>query len=113
MMADSFPPRYHESVGVGGKNLSGGQRQIVWLLRSLMSPAPLVVMDEPTSALDPESRTDIIKLLKSSFQGRTLLVVTHDPVVKQMAKNVIEMSEGNVKASLRASSHGSFNGAHI
>jgi ABC-type lipoprotein export system ATPase subunit len=76
-----------------------------------MSPAPLVVTDEPR-ALDPESRTDIIKLLKSS-PGRTLLVVTHDPVVKQMAKNVIEMSEGNVKASLRASSHGSFNGAHI
>jgi ABC-type bacteriocin/lantibiotic exporter with double-glycine peptidase domain len=111
-VADSFRPRYHETVGVGGKNLSGGQRQIVWLLRSLMSSAKLVVMDEPTSALDPESRTDIIKLLKSSFKGRTLVVVTHDPVVKQMAKDVIEMSDGNVATtpSLRPSSHGSFNG---
>jgi ABC-type multidrug transport system fused ATPase/permease subunit len=52
-VADSFLSRYEEAVGVGGKNLSGGQRQIVWLLRSLMSKAPLVVMDEPTSSLDP------------------------------------------------------------
>lgn len=97
-VADSFLPRYHESVGVGGKSLSGGQRQIVWLLRSLMSDAPLVVMDEPTSALDPESRADVIKLLKSSFKGRTLIIVTHDPVVRQMAKHVVEMEAGELRS---------------
>jgi ABC-type transport system involved in Fe-S cluster assembly fused permease/ATPase subunit len=42
---------------VGGKTLSGGQRQIVWLMRSLFSKAPVVMLDEPTSALDPRPGT--------------------------------------------------------
>jgi ABC-type multidrug transport system fused ATPase/permease subunit len=88
-VADSFKPRYREPVGVGGKSLSGGQRQVVWLLRSLLSDAPIVVMDEPTSALDPASRKDVIALLKSSFRGRTLIVVTHDADVRAMADDIV------------------------
>lgn len=100
-VADSFRPRYNELVGVGGKNLSGGQRQIVWLLRALLSDAPVVVMDEPTSALDPESRGDVVRMLASSFKGRTLLLVTHDAEVRAMADSVIKMDAGRVVPSAR------------
>jgi ABC-type lipoprotein export system ATPase subunit len=57
-----------------------------------MSPAPLVVMDEPTSAR-PGVAHGHHQAAEEAASRFTLLVVTHDPVVKQMAKNVIEMSE--------------------
>lgn len=98
-VADAFADRYHKAVGVGGKKLSGGQRQIVWLMRSLFSNAPVVMLDEPTSALDPASRSDVMRLLKSKFKGRTLIVITHDPAVMKMADRVVEMEHG--KASVR------------
>jgi ABC-type multidrug transport system fused ATPase/permease subunit len=55
-VADIFEGKMDESVGVEGNNLSGGQRQIVWLLRSIYRPSPILILDEPTSALDPENK---------------------------------------------------------
>jgi ABC-type multidrug transport system fused ATPase/permease subunit len=97
-VADAFAPRYHKSVGVGGKALSGGQRQLVWLMRSLFSGAPIVMLDEPTSALDPASRNDVMRLLKSSFTDRTLIIITHDPAVMKMVDTVVEMEHGKAAA---------------
>jgi ABC-type multidrug transport system fused ATPase/permease subunit len=98
-VADAFKPRYDKTVGVGGKSLSGGQRQIVWLMRSLFSKAPVVMLDEPTSALDPASRNDVMNLLKTKFKGRTMIIITHDPAVMKMVDTVLEMEGG--KASVR------------
>ena len=60
--------------------LSGGQQQRVALARSLVSDRPLVLLDEPFSALDASSRADArAALLTLQSQGKTLVLVTHDP----------------------------------
>jgi ABC-type multidrug transport system fused ATPase/permease subunit len=97
-VADAFKPRYDKTVGVGGKMLSGGQRQIVWLMRSLFSTAPVVMLDEPTSALDPASRNDVMNLLKTKFKGRTMIIITHDPSVMKMVDTVVEMEGGKASS---------------
>jgi ATP-binding cassette subfamily C protein LapB len=78
--------------------LSGGQRQIVWLMRSLFSTAPVVMLDEPTSALDPASRNDVMNLLKTKFKGRTMIIITHDPSVMKMVDTVVEMEGGKASS---------------
>ncbi|SNY90023.1 putative hydroxymethylpyrimidine transport system ATP-binding protein [Cohaesibacter sp. ES.047] len=59
--------------------LSGGQRQRVALARTLMSDADLILLDEPFSALDPATRATMQELAHTQFEGRTILLVTHDP----------------------------------
>lgn len=60
--------------------LSGGQRQRAALARTLMEDRPLILMDEPFSSLDAITRTRLQELAARSFRGRTVLLVTHDPL---------------------------------
>ncbi|MEM7068461.1 MAG: ABC transporter ATP-binding protein [Pseudomonadota bacterium] len=59
--------------------LSGGQRQRVALARTLMEDRPVVLLDEPFSALDARTRAQMQELTAEVLQGRTVLLVTHDP----------------------------------
>jgi len=75
-----------EMVGVGARAaarpaaLSGGERQRVALARTLMEDRPLVLMDEPFSALDAITRYRLQALAARLLAGRTVLLVTHDPL---------------------------------
>ncbi|ATX65413.1 ABC transporter ATP-binding protein [Roseinatronobacter bogoriensis] len=60
--------------------LSGGQRQRVALARVLMEDCPIVVLDEPFSALDTLTRLAMQDLAASLLQGRTVILITHDPL---------------------------------
>ena len=73
--------RLGEDVGPGGGRLSGGQRQIVWCLRLLLRPPPVVLLDEPTSSLDADSRALLLRLLERRLLGTatTVIIVSHDP----------------------------------
>ena len=73
-------------VGLGGQRdqlpatLSGGQRQRAALARTLMEDRPVVLMDEPFSALDAITRARLQALAAQLLAGRTVLLVTHDPL---------------------------------
>ena len=75
-----------ERVGLSGRSadrpaaLSGGQRQRVALARTLMERRPVVLMDEPFSALDAITRLRLQELAAELLTGRTVLLVTHDPL---------------------------------
>lgn len=74
------------AVGLAGRerdrpaSLSGGERQRVALARTLMEDRPLVLMDEPFSALDAITRLRLQDLAGTMLAGRTVLLVTHDPL---------------------------------
>jgi ABC-type multidrug transport system fused ATPase/permease subunit len=76
----SFDKDMDELVGVEGNKLSGGQRQIVWLLRTLLSPASILIMDEPTSALDPNNKKLINSIINKISVGKTVIIVSHDKI---------------------------------
>ncbi len=75
-----------DQVGLAGREddrpakLSGGQRQRVALARTLMEDRPVVLMDEPFSALDAITRFELQALAAELLAGRTVLLVTHDPL---------------------------------
>ena len=69
-----------KSVGVEGILLSGGQRQIVWIIRAMMRNPSILIFDEPTSALDPKNKDVIIKAIKNVGKDKTVLIITHDSI---------------------------------
>lgn len=77
-------------------NLSGGQKQRVAIARALVSHPPIVLADEPTAALDSHSGRDVVNLMQTlaKEQGCTILIVTHDNRILDVADRIIHMEDG-------------------
>lgn len=77
--------------------LSGGEQQRVAIARALMNGCQVVLADEPTGSLDSQSGREIMEQLRSlAKQGRTVVVITHDPNVASYAVRQIELLDGRV-----------------
>jgi putative ABC transport system ATP-binding protein len=80
--------------------LSGGQQQRVAIARALIADPTLLVCDEPTGDLDRESAEDILNLLKilNQKQGKTIVMVTHDPRAAAYASRKLYVDKGRLTA---------------
>ena len=77
--------------------LSGGQKQRVAIARAIVNEPSMILADEPTGALDTKTSAEIMELFKSlNKQGRTVVIVTHDPKVAEQCHRVIEISDGEI-----------------
>jgi ABC-type multidrug transport system fused ATPase/permease subunit len=79
-----------------GRRLSGGQRRRVEIARLLIQDAPVVVLDEPTAALDADTARHVMRSLKTLLAGRTVIVITHDPVALEVADRVVGLEAGRL-----------------
>lgn len=79
-------------------NLSGGQKQRVAIARALVSHPKLVLADEPTAALDSKSGRDVVEIMQklAKEQGCTILIVTHDDRILDVAERIIELEDGSL-----------------
>jgi ABC-type multidrug transport system fused ATPase/permease subunit len=73
-----LPQGLDTMAGSRGENLSGGQRQIIYLLRSYLSNKPITIMDEPTAAVDAFHKKYVIQMIQEMSKKTTMIVVTHD-----------------------------------
>lgn len=72
--------------------LSGGEQQRVAIARTILKPGSIVMCDEPTGSLDESNSKKILNLfVKMKNDGKTLIIVSHDPLLKEIADNVIEL----------------------
>ena len=93
-----------ETVGLGERldyypqGLSGGQKQRVAIARALVTCPSLVLADEPTAALDSKSGRDVVELMQqlAKERGCTILMVTHDNRVLDIADRIIHMEDGRL-----------------
>lgn len=77
--------------------LSGGQKQRVAIARAIVNEPSMILADEPTGALDTKTSAEIMELFKSlNAQGRTVIIVTHDPKVAEQCDRIIEISDGEI-----------------
>jgi putative ABC transport system ATP-binding protein len=93
-----------ESVGLADRadhfpsQLSGGEQQRVAIARALVKDPPLLLCDEPTGELDFETGKLILSVLRriNEQRGKTVLLVTHNSAISQMADRVIRLRSGEV-----------------
>jgi putative ABC transport system ATP-binding protein len=77
--------------------LSGGEQQRVCIARALINDPKIVLADEPTGNLDAANEEVVLRLLRElHHQGRTIVMVTHDPVVARLADRRIELHHGKI-----------------
>ncbi|MBZ5574656.1 MAG: ATP-binding cassette domain-containing protein [Acidobacteriia bacterium] len=81
--------------------LSGGEQQRVCIARALINDPKIVLADEPTGNLDAVNEEIVLRLLRELHQqGRTIVMVTHDPVVARLADRQIELHHGKISAQI-------------
>lgn len=103
-----------QQVGLGDRlnhypeNLSGGQKQRVAIARALVSRPKLLLADEPTAALDSKTGRDVVSLMQhlAQEQGCTILLVTHDNRILDIADRIVHMEDGILKRNTLASTMG-------
>jgi putative ABC transport system ATP-binding protein len=79
--------------------LSGGEQQRVCIARALINDPKIILADEPTGNLDAKNEEIVLQLLRDfHHQGRTIVMVTHDPVVARLADRRIELHHGKIAA---------------
>jgi len=97
------------SVGMGHRlshqpaELSGGQQQRVAVARALVTNPSLILADEPTGNLDSHSTEDVLRIFaRLNEEGRTVVLITHEPDVAAQCKRVIRLSDGAVVEDRRS-----------
>ncbi|MCX8206543.1 MAG: ABC transporter ATP-binding protein [Methanothrix sp.] len=102
-----------ESVGVSHRadfsplNISGGERQRVAIARALANNPEIIIADEPTGNLDLKSTEEVMDILSGlNREGRTIIMVTHNPEITKYCNRVIRMRDGRIldQSSLERSS---------
>lgn len=90
-----------ESVGLGNRldhkpnEMSGGQRQRVAIARALVNNPAIIMADEPTGNLDTKSSYEIMDIFKAmNDEGKTIVMVTHEPDIAQQTKRILVMRDG-------------------
>ena len=98
-----------EQVGLGDRvrhrpnQLSGGQQQRVAIARALVTDPMVILADEPTGNLDSASSREVLGILtRLHDQGRTVILITHDPNVAGIARRIFSMSDGRLREEAAA-----------
>jgi putative ABC transport system ATP-binding protein len=86
--------------------LSGGQQQRVAIARALITEPAILLADEPTGNLDSESSIEIMRLLsRLNSEGRTIVLITHEPDIAAFAGRVVRLRDGHIVSDLRQTPH--------
>jgi putative ABC transport system ATP-binding protein len=98
--------RLLESVGIAHRinfspqNISGGERQRVAIARALANDPKIIIADEPTGNLDLKNSNEVMKILSNLNQeGRTIIMVTHNPEITENCSRVIKLRDGRILES--------------
>ncbi|MFC4700827.1 ABC transporter ATP-binding protein [Glaciecola siphonariae] len=92
----ALPNAYDTQVGDNGVLLSGGQRQRISLARTLLLNCNIIIFDEPTSFADSHGKAEFAKLLSTQLQQHTVIVVTHDQALCDVADKVFTLKNGEL-----------------
>jgi len=116
--AEAHAAGWLSALGLGGMEqrrigqLSGGQAQRVAIARAQVTGAPIVFADEPTGALDSSTSNEVMAALlhATTGQGRSLVVVTHDPDVAARCDRVLHMRDGRIVGETAGTASGTASG---
>lgn len=102
-----MPDGIDSIVGKYGSKVSGGQRQIIWLVRTIIQDPDIILMDEPTSSIDEKTKEIVHRLCTILMKQKTVIMVTHDAFLTRYADRIIEMKHGVIVKDQSTSSSSS------
>ena len=108
-----LPQGLDTMAGSRGENLSGGQRQIIYLLRSYLSNKPITIMDEPTAAVDVFHKKYLIEMINEMSKKSTVIVVTHDAEYAASFPMKIYLESGKITKIVGGGAGGGGTGAGV
>ena len=91
-----LPDGYATDIGEAGRRLSGGQRQRIAIARALVGDPPVLILDEPSSSLDRQAELELRKTLQEIGEERTVIVVTHSPILLAACDHLVALDRGKV-----------------
>jgi ABC-type bacteriocin/lantibiotic exporter with double-glycine peptidase domain len=92
-----LPQGYDTVLGERGQGLSMGQRQLLCIARALIRNPRILILDEATSALDPASEEHLLRQLKGTLRGRTVIMITHRLAPLAIADRVALLIDGRIE----------------
>jgi ATP-binding cassette subfamily B protein len=101
-LLQSLPNGLDTVAGERGLTLSAGERQRVAIARAFLLNPEVVILDEPSAALDPERELDLLESLRRSFSGKTLIAITHKPLLTSAADCVVHIEQGRLAREVAA-----------
>lgn len=95
----ALPDGLETWVGEYGSEFSGGQGRRLALARTLLSPAPILILDEPCTGLDAETERAFMATLNETLAGRTVLLITHRLTGVEKLDRVFRLQNGRLTAA--------------
>ena len=93
---EDFTSKLDFMLDAKGSNLSIGQKKRLALARSLISNPDVLIFDEPTAELDNETTQGVLNNLKTALSGKTVFIITHDPVVTEFCDKSMFIVSGEI-----------------
>ena len=97
-IASDLPNGFLSEIGEGGLQLSGGQRQALFITRTIISEPKILLMDEPTSAMDTVSENMFLGKFKDWLGDRTFIVATHRGKILDLVDRIVVLDNGKIIA---------------
>ena len=95
----SLPEGYNTILKEDAKNISGGQKQLLSLARTLLTTSEIILLDEVTSSLDPNTTNKIINLLADLKTDHTIIAITHNKYLMKASDNIIVLNNGKIECT--------------
>lgn len=93
----TLPKGYDTIIDENSHNISGGQKRLLSLTRTLLKDAKILIFDEATSSLDTDKIQNVINVLNELKKNHTVIVITHKKEIENIADEVITINDGKVK----------------
>lgn len=88
---EALPDGIYTHIGQGGVPLSGGQKQIVSILRGVQQKSKILLLDEPTSSIDDKNKANVINLLLKIRRKKTVIISSHDPEILKISDRIYSL----------------------
>ena len=95
---ETLPDGYNTILRENGSNISGGQKQMISIARTILSKSEVILLDDITTSLDPDTAKLVPKLINELKKDHTIIMVTKKPDLMKMADRIVVCDNGNISA---------------
>ena len=95
---ETLPQGYNTILRENGSNISGGQKQMISIARTILSEAEVLLLDDITTSLDPDTAKLVPRLIKNLKKDHTIIMITKKPELMKEADRIVVLDKGKINA---------------